>query len=441
MPTAPETSQEIFERNRQVIPGGVVSLNRAIDPVRAFVKAQGAYLWDAEGRRYIDYHAAFSPYLLGHAHSEVDAAVIASIQRGESLMGAGPTPWEGELARLLIECVPTLESVQITNTGSEATFNALRIARAATERDGVVIMQGGYNGWHNDVTFNLADPLARLAADPEHGELPLRPMTAGIPRSVFGDVHPVPYNDLAAVESVFEKGTIAAILLEPILQNIGVVKPRPGYLAGLRELCDRHDVVLIFDEVKTGFRHALGGYQSLCGVCPDLSTFGKAVANGYPLGVIGGKKKYMDHFVHPDPAQRVMIAGTYNAHPIPVAAAIATLKHLRNHRDEIYPRLDRLGQRMESGLEKIFRDRGIPTTIARQGSAFVVYFMDHAPVDWRDIAAHHDGKLDLRYRRALIERGIFHFPASTKQGSLSAAHTESDVDETLAITADVVQNL
>jgi glutamate-1-semialdehyde 2,1-aminomutase len=409
--------------------------------VRAFVRAQGAYLWDAEGRRYIDYHAAFSPYLLGHANPDIDAAVIAAIRSGQSLVGAGPTPWEGQLARLLVECVPNLEAIQITNTGSEATFNALRLARAATGLDGVVIMQGGYNGWHNDVAFNLADPLPAMSADPDHAELPRRPMTAGIPRSVWGDVHPVPYNDLAAVERVFQTGNIAAILLEPILQNIGVVKPKAGYLAGLRELCDRYGVVLIFDEVKTGFRHALGGYQSLCGVCPDLSTFGKAVANGYPLGVIGGKKKYLDYFVHPEPAKRVMIAGTYNAHPVPVAASIATLQYLRDNHDEIYPHLERLGQRMESGLAKIFADRSITATLSRQGSAFVVYFMDHAPVDWRDVAAHHNSALDLRYRRALIERGIFHFPAPTKQGSLSTAHTDTDVDETLAITAEVAKNL
>jgi glutamate-1-semialdehyde 2,1-aminomutase len=396
-------------------------------------------VWDVEGRRYIDYHAAFSPYFLGHADPDVDAAVIDSIRAGQSLFGAGPTTWEGELARLLVDCVPTLDKIQITSTGSEATFHAIRIARAATGKDGVVVMQGGYNGWHNDVAFNLSDPLAAMKSDPEHVELPRRPISAGIPASIQKDVHPVAYNDLVAVESVFKTQSIAAILLEPILQNIGIVKPKPGYLAGMRELCDRYNVVLIFDEVKTGFRHALGGYQSLCGVRPDLSSFGKAVANGYPVGVIGGKREYMDYFIHPDPKKRVMIAGTYNAHPAMVAAAIATLKKLRTGQDEIYPRLENLGQRMEQGLANLFKDRNITATIVRQGSAFTSYFMDHAPVDWRDIAQHHQFDFDVRYRKALIEHGILQFPVATKQGSLSAAHTTADVDETLAITAKVLK--
>ncbi len=436
-----ETSSAILERNREVIPGGVVSLNRCIDPVRSFVRAKGAYLYDAEGRRYIDYHAAFSPYLLGHCDADVDGAVIESIQSGQSLMGAGPTTWEGELARLLVECVPTLDKVQITNTGSEATFYAIRLARAATGRDGVVVMQGGYNGWHNDVAFNLQDPAAAMREDPISGELPLRPISAGIPASVRGDVHAVHYNDLPAVESVFKTGLIAAIILEPVLQNIGIVKPQPGYLQGLRELCDRHGVVLIFDEVKTGFRHALGGYQSLCGVRPDLSSFGKAVANGYPLGVIGGKREYMDYFTHSDPKKKAMIGGTYNAHPVPVAAAIATLKKLRDGAHTIYPGLERLGARMEEGLRRLFAQHRITATVARQGSAFTAYFMDHAPRDWRDIAEHHNFDFDLKYRKALIEQGVFHFPGATKQGSLSTAHTEGDVDETLVITDRVLRGL
>ena len=225
------------------------------------------------------------------------------------------------------------------------------------------------------------------------------------------------------------------------MQNIGIVKPDPGYLESLRKLCDQHGTVLIFDEVKTGFRHALGGYQSLVNVTPDLSVFGKAVANGYPMGVVGGKESVMRYCVEKDPSRRVMVAGTYNGHPLVAAAAIATLKKLRARESEIYTSLETLGERMQSGLEEIFRSRNYPTTVVRQGSAFVVYFMDHAPRSWHDIATHNDSTQDVAYRKALIEDGIFHFPVTTKQGSISFAHSATDIDETLEITQHILNRI
>jgi len=435
------TANEIWERHKAVIPGGVVSVNRIIDPMRVFVRAKGANLWDHEGKRYIDYHGAFSPYLLGHGDPDVDGAVIGAIQEGQSLMGAGTTRWEGECAELLVDSIPYVDQVQLTNSGSEATFAALRIARAVTGRDGVLIMQGGYNGWHNDVAFNLMDPKERLGAHQPGEPYDLLPFTAGIPASLHQNVHVVEFNDLPAVNKVLSDNSVAAVLLEPILQNIGVVKPRSGYLEGLREVCDRQGVLLIFDEVKTGFRHALGGYQSICGVAPDLSCFGKAIANGYPLGVIGGKREYMEYFVHDDPDKKVLIAGTYNAHPVPVAAAIATLKKLRAQGREIYGKLDALGQRMEQGLTERLATHDFPAIVSRQGSAFVVYFMEHAPESWHDIAFHCDMARDLRYRKALIELGVFHFPLPTKQGSIMFAHTEQDIDETLQVTEKVLEEM
>ena len=433
-------STEILARNQRLIAGGVFSLNRKIDPMRVFIKAKGAYLWDIEGNRYIDYHAGFAPYFLGHADPDVDAAVIEILQASASLFGAGTTPWEGELAELLIQCVPTMEQVQITNTGSEATAYALRLARAATKRDSVILIQGGYNGWEDDVAFNLMDPIEKQQPD-AHGNLPLNPLSSGIPASVFNNIHIVQFNDLAAVEQQLKRYDIAAIMLEPILQNIGVVMPEPGYLEGLRQLCDTYGSVLIFDEVKTGFRQALGGYQSLCGVTPDLSTFGKAVANGYPLGVIGGKKKYMQHFNHPDKEERVLIAGTYNGHPVPVAAAIATLKKLIKREKEIYEHTDTLTQQMQDGLKSLFTSKDYPTTIVRQGSAFAVYFMDHAPKNWLDLVQNNDMAKDTTYRKRLIDKGVFHFPVPTKQGSISFAHTNEDITQTLEITQNILAEL
>ena len=441
MTSASETAAEIWERHKRTIPGGVMSLNRVIDPMRVFVRAQGAYMWDHEGRRYTDYHAAFAPHMLGHADPDVDGAVIEMIQSGASLMGAGTTPWEGELAELFTECVPTVDQIQLTNSGSEANYFALRAARAMTGRDGVLLMQGGFNGWPDDVAFNLMDPAEALAGHAPGEEHALRPFSAGIPESVRGNVHVVEFNDLPAAEAVLARGGIAAVILEPILQNIGIVKPAPGYLEGLRALCDAHGTVLIFDEVKTGFRHALAGYQSICGVTPDLCTFGKAVANGYPVGVVGGRREVMSTFNHPDPAKRALIAGTYNAHPVAVAATKAALTKLKTRQGEVYGHLEALGARMEAGLTELFGRHNYPATVVRQGSAFVVYFMDHVPENWSDIARNNDAARDVAYRKALIEKGVFYFPVTTKQGSISFAHTEADIDETLAITEEVLNSM
>jgi glutamate-1-semialdehyde 2,1-aminomutase len=434
-------SAAIFEQNRKVIPGGVVSLNRAITPEIAFVRGRGSRLWDADGREYIDYHAAFAPYILGHNDAEVNQAVKQALDEEWTLAGAGTNRWEGRTAQLIVQHVPSVEQVMLTNTGSEATYHALRIARTHTGRDGVIVMQGGYNGWHNDVAVNVMTPLKQVGPRVSPGEYPLVPITAGIPASVLKDVHVINFNDLDSAREVMDRHAIAAILLEPILQNIGVVKPLEGYLQGLRQLCTERGVVLVFDEVKTGFRHALGGYQSLCGVMPDISVFGKALANGYPMGAIGGSRKFMEYFVHADPARRVLIAGTYNAHPVPCAAAIATMEKLAANLGAAYRRLEELGARMQAGLEHIFKAAGVTATVARQGSAFCAYFMDHAPVDWHDVAGHHDFAFDAKYRAALIEQGVFHFPLATKQGSLSLAHTDEDIDLTLERTRAALKTL
>lgn len=434
-------TQAVYDRNKNYIPGGVVSLNRATNPERVFTRAEGAYLYDIEGNRFIDYHAAFSPYLLGHARLEIDLAVIAAIHAGQSLIGAGTTLWEGELAELLVDSVPSLEQVEITNTGSEATYFALRVARAATGRDKVCIMQGGYNGWHNDVAFNLMDPADSMAAHEAGSPHTLRPFSAGMPSNQTDNVVAIEYNDLAAAEAVLATGEVAAIILEPVLQNIGIVKPLEGYLQGLRNLCDKYGALLIFDEVKTGFRHALGGYQSICAVMPDLSTFGKAVANGYPLGVLGGKQKYMHYFAHEDKSKRVLMAGTYNGHPVPVAAAIACLKLLRDEEETLYAGLEQKGARLQAGIEAAFAGAGITAHTVRQGSAFVSYFMDHVPTSWTDIANHHDMEFDVRYRHALADEGIFQFPLATKQGSISTAHTDADIDETIEASRRALKKL
>jgi glutamate-1-semialdehyde 2,1-aminomutase len=435
-------SAALLARNSEVIPGGLASINRKADPVIAFARAQGSRLWDVDGNEYIDYHAGFAPYILGHNDPDQNAAILAAMQAGLSNYGSGPTAEEGQLARLFLACVPMADRVQFFNTGSEATAQAIRVARAHTGRDHVIRMQGGYNGNQNVVAVNLMTPAADLGGRRAAGdEYPVVPITAGIPECERRLLHPVPFNDLAAVEAVAKRYPIAALITEPALQNIGVIPPKPGYLEGLRTLADRYGFVLIFDEVKTGFRASLGGYQALSGVAPDLSTFGKAFANGFPIAALAGKQHLMDLAIDPDPKRRVLIAGTYNSHPVPVAAAIACLTKLRDPKLDVYGHLERLAQRLEEGQRKLLADHGITATISRIGSAHCVYFADHAPVDWWDLLHSHDFAFDVRYRRALIDRGVYHFPVAAKQGSISFAHTPDDIDATLEATDEALRSL
>jgi glutamate-1-semialdehyde 2,1-aminomutase len=435
-------SEAILRENSKIIPGGLASINRRAEPCIAFAKAQGARMWDVDGNEYIDYHAGFAPYILGHNDADQNLAVVAAVRAGRSNYGSGPTEDEGELARLFLDCVPMADKVQFFNTGSEATAQAIRVARAFTGREHVLRIQGGYNGNQNVVAVNLMTSAADLGGKPIWGdEYPVVPITAGIPASELALLHPIPFNDLEAVRALARRYPIACLITEPALQNIGVVKPNPGYLEGLRKLADEHGFVLIFDEVKTGFRAGLGGYQAVSGVTPDLSTFGKAFANGYPIAALAGKRHLMDLAIDPDPRRRVLIAGTYNCHPIPVAAAIACLRKLADEALDVYGHLERLAVKLEAGQCRIFADLDMTATISRVGSAHCVYFCDHAPVDWWDLLHSHDFKFDLQFRRALIDRGIYYFPLAAKQGSISFAHTADDIDITLAAMAEVLKSI
>jgi len=420
------------DRSRKYLAGGIASINRLVEPNIQFARAQGSSMWDVSGRRYLDYHAAFGPYILGHNAKCVNDAVAEVVQQGQSLYGSGTTELEGQLASLIAGSAPFIESVALLNTGSEATYQALRLARSATGRDHIIVMQGGYNGWHNDVACNLMTPLSQLGPRIECGEYPFLPISAGIPLSHQALVHPVNFNDLDAIRHVTAKYPVAAVLLEPILQNIGIVKPQPGYLEGLRKLADENGFILIFDEVKTGFRHALGGYASIANVSPDLAVYGKAIANGYPMAAVAGKRELLDLFATPDASRRVLLAGTYNAHPVPTAAAIATIEQLGSRNGAIYAELDAMSATLQHALEELGRSYGIPLLVARQGSALCPYFMDHLPVDWHDLAQNHDFEIDATFRRSLVDAGIYVFPIPVKQWSISAAHTQDDLHHTIA---------
>ena len=429
-------AERLFEEASRFIAGGVVSLNRKVDPSIIFKRGKGSKIYDISGQEYIDYHAAFAPHLLGHNNDIVNNAVINAIQSEWSLFGTGTNELEIKLCSLICEMISSVELVQITNTGSEATAHAVRLARAYTGREDIIVMMGGYNGWHNEVARQVTPSLKQAGKRRSPGEYAFIPLSAGIPEMTRRKVHVVNFNDLDSVEYVMKKYPVACVLTEPVLQNIGVVLPKPGYLEGLYNLCEQYGALCIFDEVKTGFRSSPGGYQEIAGVKPHLSVFGKAVANGYPLGVIGGKKEIMRLFDSPDPEKRVLISGTYNAHPVNASAAIATLTLLKN--PGIYDHIDRMCDQLYDGLQTLFNEKSIPHVLAKNASAFCIYFMDHLPADLHEILEEHDFDFDLQYRKDLIRKGIYHIPIPCKQGSISYAHSQDDIDKTLEVTRDIL---
>lgn len=430
---------KLLEEGRKYIAGGVVSLNRKVDPAIIFKEGKGSKIYDANGKEYIDYHAAFAPHLLGHNFDEVNDAVKEVIDQNISLISSGTNELEIQLAKILCETIPSLELIQITNTGSEATAHAIRLSRAYTGRDHIILMVGGYNGWHNEVARVVMPSLKEIGPRITAGEYPFLSSSSGIPEASKKLVHCVNFNDLESVEVVMKKYPVACVLTEPVLQNIGVVLPEPGYLKGLYDLCEKHGSLLIFDEVKTGFRSGLKGYQGVANIRPHLSVFGKAIANGYPLGIIGGKKEIMDLFDAPEQARRVLIAGTYNAHPLNTAAAIATIEILQ--RPDVYRHLTRVSNMLYDGLRSIFKEKGIAAVITHNASASCTYFCDTAPKDLHDILEHHDFDFDRKYRVALIEKGIYLIPIVCKQTSVSYSHSVDDIEKTLDLTRKVVNEI
>ena len=421
-------SADLVTRARQVIPGGVNSTNRALPWPIAFTEAHGAHLTDSDGNRYLDYHAAFGPLILGHNHPAVNAAVHAAIERVD-IIGAGVTDIEVELAELLVRLIPSAERVLLTNSGSEATYAAIRLARAATGRSSIIKFQGTYHGWHDAVLMNVISPAAKLGQKD--------PLSLGMLPEVIDHTLVLPFNDVEALgETLRERGDeVAAVIIECIPHNIGCVLPRPEFLQALRDLTRQHGVVLIFDEVITGFRHALGGYQSLCGVTPDLSTFAKAMANGYPIAALAGSAALMDRF---GPGGGVAFAGTYNGHPVGVSAALATIAVLED--GSVHRHCFALAERAADGLSAIARELGIPLTVACFGSVFVPYFMEGPIESYADLLRNDDAR-DVAFRKAMCERGIFMIPTALKRNHVSAAHTEADIDHTLEVAREVLRDL
>jgi len=421
MAVTPDT--DLAARAAAVIPGGVNSGQRRVPGLEDLVvtATSGATFTDAEGRTYTDYHAAFGPPLLGHNDPDVDAAVAATA-RSVGLMGVGVTPVEIELAERLCELVPSVERVLLTETGSEATFHAIRVARAATGRRYVIKFQGCYHGWHDAVAMNVIS-LPENVGRPD-------PLSKGVLPEVTEATIVCRFNDADDVERALTDHDVAAIILEPIPHNIGAVLPAEGFLERLRELATKHGTVLIFDEVITGFRHALGGYQSIAGVTPDLTTLGKAMGNGWPISALGGSAELMDMF-STTPGRPAFFAGTFNGHPPTAAAALATIEKLQ--REPVHEHVFRLGERTRAGLAALYARLGVTAVVSGYGSVFLTYFLDGPVRSYDDLLAN-DVDLFVGYRRELMKERIFELPLNLKRSHFSYAHTDADVDRLLEAT-------
>jgi len=424
-----EKSQVAFARANQLMPGGVNSPARAFGAVGGepivIARAKGAYLFDVDGNRYIDYVGSWGPMILGHASSEPNRAIHAAADAGTSF--GAPTEAESDLAELIVDAVPSIEKVRLVNSGTEATMSAIRLARGYTGRDVIVKFAGNYHGHVDSLLVAAGSSAATLAVPDSPG------VTAGTSR----DTLVLEYNDVPGLQAAFaEHGSrIAAIILEPVVGNMGCVTPTTEFLRAARDLTRQNGALLIFDEVMTGFRVAYGGAQSLNGVSPDLTTLGKIVGGGMPIGAYGGRAEIMDHML---PAGKVFQAGTLSGNPIATAAGIATLRSLRDNPP--YERLEQLAGRLAQGLDRAATRAGVPHSIGRVGSMMTLFFSDE-PVNAWEAASHCDTSRFARYFWGLIERGIY-VPCSQYEALfVSAAHSEEDVDETISAAKTVLADI
>ncbi|MEX1100933.1 MAG: glutamate-1-semialdehyde 2,1-aminomutase [Actinomycetota bacterium] len=423
-----QRSDELFERARRVIPGGVDS------PVRAFgavggtppfiVRGEGAQLTDADGNRYLDLVQSWGALLFGHAHPAIVGAVTAAAAKGTSF--GAPTEGEVELAERIVSAVPSVEQVRLVSSGTEATMSAIRLARAVTGRDLLVKFDGCYHG-HSD---------ALLAKGAGSGVATLGiPGSPGVTEGAARDTLTAPFNDLEAVRTLFaDRGErIAVVIVEPVAANMGVVAPEPGFLEGLRALCEEYGSLLLFDEVITGFRIAFGGAQSVFGVTPDLTAFGKVMGGGFPCAAFGGRREVMERLA---PTGPVYQAGTLSGNPVAVAAGNAALRLAAD--TDPYPALTATAERIAGELGAIFADTGIPVTINRAGSLFSVFFTDRPGAVIRDFAGAGvaDHERYARFFHGMLERGVYLPPSGYELWTLSTALGEPETDRLLSSARD-----
>ncbi len=423
-------SQLLFERAKNYIPGGVNSPVRAFRAVGGnpiFIKsAKGAYLYDEDGNAYIELINSWGPMILGHAHELVEKAVSDAIQAGFSF--GAPTRREVEMAELITSIVPSVEKVRMVNSGTEATMSALRVARGYTGRDKMIKFEGCYHG-HGDSFLIAAGSGAITFGTPD---------SPGVTKGVANDTLTAPFNDLVAVQALVDanKGQIACIFIEPVVGNMGLVKPAEGFLEGLRSICDKEGIVLIFDEVMTGFRLSKGGFQERCGVIPDMTTMGKIIGGGMPVGAYGGKKEIMDCV---SPQGPVYQAGTLSGNPIAMAAGLVMLNHL-NNTPSVYTRLEEIGNTLTNGIKENMQKLGVNYTLNHVGSMFTLFFTDK-PVNNFEDAKSSDTALFGRYFQAMLKRGIYLAPSQYEAMFLSTAITDEHIKTILQANYDSLKEI
>ena len=425
-----ERSQELFDRAQKVLPGGVnspVRAFRAVDLCPRFItKAQGAYIYDADGKSYIDYVCSWGPMILGHDHPAVREAVEQAVKDGLSF--GAPTEREVEMAELMVELVPNIEMVRMVNSGTEAVMSAIRLARGATGRDKIVKFEGCYHG-HSDCLLVNAGSSALAGGHPS---------SAGVPEDIVKHTLTAQFNRLDTVEALLEEypGQVACVIVEPVAANMGVVGPAPGFLEGLRALCDKAGALLIFDEVITGFRLALGGAQEYFGVKADLVTFGKIIGGGMPVGAYCGSRALMEQVA---PCGPVYQAGTLSGNPVAMAAGLAQLRYLKAH-PEIYGCIGALAQELADGMREAAERRHAGVAVNQIGSLVSPFFTPSAVTTFVDAKGSDVGRY-ARYFKGMLERGIYLAPAQFEAMFLSAAHTRQDLARTLEAVDEALAEL
>jgi len=426
MPIDLTKSANWFSRAKQLLPGGVNSPVRSFKAVGGtppvFERGEGAFLFDIDGNRYIDYVGSWGPLILGHAHPEVVEAVIAAVHNGTTF--GAPTPAELELAELVVDALPSVEMVRFVNSGTEATMSAIRLARGFTGRDKIIKFQGCYHGHADMLLAKAGSGLVSFGL----------PDSSGVPASVTLHTLTAPYNNLAAVEALLAEfsNEVAAVVVEPIAGNMGVVLPRPDFLPGLRRLTQKHGALLIFDEVITGFRVAYGGAQSFYNVMPDLTCLGKIIGGGFPVGTYGGRREIMERLA---PLGPVYQAGTLAGNPVAMAAGAATLRLLK--KPGTYERLEALGKKLAAGLAEVAKKIGLPVFQNRVGSMLCNFFTDNEVIDY-DTALTSDTKRYSRNFHGMLECGVYLAPSQFEASFVSLAHTESEIEQTLEAAKEVL---
>jgi glutamate-1-semialdehyde 2,1-aminomutase len=422
-------SQEVFAAAQNLMPGGVSSPVRAFKSVGGqpivFDRVKGAYIWDVDGNKYIDYVGTWGPAICGHAHPEVIAALHEALEKGTSF--GAPSVLENVLAEMVIDAVPSIEMVRFVNSGTEACMGVLRLMRAFTNRDKIIKFEGCYHGHADTFLVKAGSGVATLGL----------PDSPGVPKAATSSTLTAPFNDLEAVKALFEENRdeVAGVILEPVVGNAGFIAPDAGFLEGLRELTHEYGALLVFDEVMTGFRIAYGGAQEKFGVTPDLTTLGKVIGGGLPVGAYGGRRDIMSMVA---PAGPVYQAGTLSGNPLAMTAGIKTLELLQ--KPGTYESLERITKKLADGLLQIAKETG-HAACGGQISAMFGLFFTAGPVHNYEDAKKSDTTKFGRFHRGMLERGVYLAPSQFEAGFTSFAHTEEDIEQTLTVARDVMSSL